>query len=161
MSDGLQERVSHALAFFKQHGWTYNQACGIVANLQAESKVNPSQAQYGGGPGYGIAQWENPRQMLFKSWSGRDIHGSSLDQQLGFVQYELTNTESQAGSHLKQTNTAGEAGASVCRFYERPADINGEADRRCQLAENIAKTCSQFSNVIAGSSTTAPVPKEA
>lgn len=160
MSDGLQERVSHALGFFKQH-WTYNQACGIVANLQAESGVNPAQAQYNGGPGYGIGQWELPRQMLFKSWSGQDIHGSSLDQQLAFVQYELTNTESQAGAHLKQTTTAGEAGASVCRFYERPADTEGQAKYRCQLAETIAKTCSQFSNVNAGSSTTAPVPKEA
>ena len=152
----LQERVSHALDYFKSHGWTYNQSCGIVANLQAESQVDPTQAQHGGGPAYGIAQWEHPRQNLFQRLYGLDIHGSSLDQQLAFVQYELTNTEQQAGNNLRNTKTAGEAGASVCRFYERPADTEGQAKYRCQLAEQIAKSYSQFSNVHAGSNTTAP-----
>lgn len=152
----LQERVNHALDYFKSHGWTHNQACGIVANLQAESQVDPTQAQHSGGPGYGIAQWEHPRQNLFQRLYGRDIHGSSLDQQLAFVQYELTNTEQEAGRHLRATKTAGEAGASVCRFYERPSDTEGQAKYRCQLAETIAKSYNQFSNVQSGSVTTAP-----
>ena len=151
----LQERVTHALDYFKSHGWTYNQSCGIVANLQAESQVNPDQAQYNNGPAYGIAQWEHPRQNLFKQLYNRDIHGSSLDQQLAFVQYELTNTEHQAGAHLRTTHTAGEAGASVCRFYERPADTEGQAKYRCQLAEQIANSY-KFKNVISGATSTAP-----
>lgn len=152
----LQERINYALDYFKSHGWTYNQAAGIVANLQAESKVNPTQAQFNGGPGYGLAQWENPRQRLFKQIYGKDIHGSSLEDQLSFIQYELINTEAEAGRKLKATKTAGEAGASVCRFYERPADTEGQAKYRCQLAEEIAESYNKFKNVIAGAESTAP-----
>lgn len=156
MSDGLSVRVNQALTYFKSQGWSHNQAAGIVANLQAESQVDPSAAQHGGGPGYGLAQWEHDRQRTFKQWSGHDIHGTSLQEQMAFVQYELSHTEQAAGQALKHITTAGEAGASVCRLYERPADINGQAAYRCALAEKIAKTYGQFANVIAGSSTTAP-----
>lgn len=156
MMSSLQARVEHALAYFKSHGWTHNQAAGIVANLQAESKVDPTVHQIGGGPGYGIAQWETPRQQLFKQVYGKDIHGTSLDEQLAFVQHELTITEADAGRKLKATKTAGEAGASVCRFYERPADIEGQAAYRCALAEQIAESYNKFKNVIAGATTTAP-----
>lgn len=159
MADGLQTRVHQALVFFKSQGWTHNQACGIVANLQAESQVDPTRAQYNGGPGYGIAQWERPRQGLFKQVYSRDIHGTSLDQQLAFVQYELTVSEYPAGEELKKTNTAGEAGASVCRSYERPADIEGQAKYRCDLAEKIAASCADFENVDSGVVTPpAPIP---
>lgn len=156
MSDGLQLRINQALAYFKSEGWTHNQASGIVANLQAESKILPDQAQHGGGPGYGIAQWERPRQALFKKWAGHDIHGTSLEEQMEFVQYELSHTEIVAGKALKKTKTAGEAGASVCRLYERPADTDGQAAYRCKLAEQIAKSYGQFNNVKAGVTTTAP-----
>ncbi len=156
MTDGLPARIHSALTYFKSQGWTHNQACGIVANLQAESQVDPTQAQHNGGPAYGIAQWEHPRQNLFQHLYGKDIHGTTLQEQMAFVQYELSHTEQAAGAALKNTKTAGEAGASVCRLYERPADIDGQAAYRCKLAENIAKSYNQFNNVQSGSSTTAP-----
>lgn len=156
-TDGLAQRVHQALDFFKSHTWTHNQAAGIVANLQAESMVDPQAAQHGGGPGYGVAQWEHPRQNLFAHLYGKDIHGTSLVEQLTFVQYELTHTEKQAGDALKKVTTAGEAGALVCRLYERPADTEGQAKYRCQLAEQIAKSYNNFNNVVSGVETTSPL----
>jgi hypothetical protein len=143
MDSGLQLRAQQALAFFVGNTWTHNQAAGIVANLQAESMIDPHASQHGGGPGYGIAQWEHPRQRAFQDWSGHDIHGTDLAEQLAFVQFELLNTEADAGDALRKTQTAGDAGITVCRLYERPADTDGQAAYRCKLAEQIAKTYAQ------------------
>src|SRR5581483_1703660 len=89
----LQGRINEAMRFFESQGWSRAQAAGIVANLQAESGLNPGIQQHGGGPGYGLAQWEGPRQAAFQRRSGHNIHGSSFNEQLQFVQSELTHSE--------------------------------------------------------------------
>ena len=133
----LQGRINQAMQYFESQGWTRAQAAGIVANLQAESGLNPGIQQYGGGPGYGLGQWEGPRQALFQQVTGHDIHGSSFGQQLQFVQYELTHTESAAGNALHGATNAADAGAIVTRLYERPADIVGQSQYRAGLAQQI------------------------
>jgi hypothetical protein len=125
------------MQYFESQGWTRAQAAGVVANLQAESGLNPGIQQYGGGPGYGLAQWEGPRQAEFAQWAGHDIHGSSFSEQLQFVQYELTHTESAAGNALHGAQNAADAGALVCRLYERPKDIVGQSQYRAGLAQQI------------------------
>jgi peptidoglycan hydrolase-like protein with peptidoglycan-binding domain len=133
----LQGRINQAMQYFMSQGWTRAQAAGIVANLQAESGLNPGIQQLGGGPGYGLAQWEGPRQADFARWAGHDIHGSSFGEQLQFVQYELTHTQSPAGNALHGAQNAADAGAIVCRLYERPADIAGQSQYRAGLAQQI------------------------
>lgn len=130
------QRIDQAMQYFEGQGWSKAQAAGIVANLDAESGLQ-SIPQNGGGPGYGIAQWEGPRQAEFQRWSGHDIHGSSFAEQLRFVQYELTHTEAGAGNALKQTNDAREAGQIVTRLYERPADTAGQSVARGNRAADI------------------------
>lgn len=130
------QRVDQAMKFFESQGWSKAQAAGIVANLDAESGLQ-SIPQHGGGPGYGLAQWEGPRQAEFQRWSGHDIHGSSFAEQLRFVQYELTHTEAGAGNALKQTNDPREAGQIVTRLYERPADTAGQSVARGNRAVDI------------------------
>jgi spore coat assembly protein SafA len=135
--DGSEgQRIDQAMQFFESRGWSKAQAAGIVANLDAESGLR-SIPQTGGGPGYGIAQWEGPRQAEFARWSGHDIHGSSFAEQLRFVDYELTHSEAGAGNALKQTNDPREAGSIVTRLYERPADTAGQSTLRGQRAVDI------------------------
>lgn len=126
-----------AVAYFVSQGWTTAQAAGIAANLQAESGFRVD-AVGDGGQAYGIAQWHPPRQADFARAMGKDIRGSTLDEQLAFVQWELTNTEKRAGDKLAACLTANEAGACVSRFYERPEDADGEAMKRAALAAKIA-----------------------
>ncbi len=133
----LLGRINQAMQYFMSQGWTRAQAAGIVANLQAESGLNSGIQQLGGGPGYGLAQWEGPRQADFARWAGLDIHGSSFGEQLQFVQYELTRTQSPAGNALQGAQNAADAGALVCRLYERPADIAGQSQYRAGLAQQI------------------------
>lgn len=156
----LNARIDSAMRYFIGKGWTPFQAAGIVANLQAESNVNPNQTQHGGGPGYGLAQWEHPRQQDFRIWSGHDIHQSTFQEQLDFIQHELGTTQRDAGRALHASQSASDAGAVICRLYERPADTERQATYRANLATKIMAGWNHpwpadFSNVQAGSESTA------
>lgn len=123
-------------------GWNKNSASGIAANLWAESKFDPT-AVGDNGHAYGIGQWHEDRQALFKKWAGHDIHGSTLSEQLRFVDYELKNGDSQsrlAGRALPLVHSAEAAGRIVSQYYDRPADVEGEARRRGALAGAIASS---------------------
>ncbi|OOG61451.1 hypothetical protein B0E46_15860 [Rhodanobacter sp. B04] len=109
-----------ALSFFRSQGWSLNQAAGIAANLGEESGFNPG-AVGDRGAAYGLGQWHADRQRNFARWAGHSIQGSTADEQMRFVQYELTQgTEKAAGDRLRGTNSAYDAGSIVSRFYERP-----------------------------------------
>lgn len=119
-------------------GWSRAQASGIAANLKQESSYNPG-AVGDGGKAYGVAQWHPDRQAAFKKQFGKDIRGSSLEEQLAFVDHELREgNERRAGNLLKQQTGAGESAAIVSQYYERPADRLGEASRRAGMAQTIA-----------------------
>ncbi len=125
-----------AMEFFLDQGWTPEQAAGLVANLQAESYDHIDPAAFNAKEqAYGIAQWRGPRKRDFEREMGRPIKGSSLDDQLKFVQWELNNTEKRAGRRLKQAATAAEAAAIVDEFYERSAGIHRQ--ERIALANSL------------------------
>jgi len=125
-----------AMEYFLDQGWTPEQAAGLVANLQAESydRIDPA-AFNAKEQAYGIAQWRGHRKRDFEREMGRPIKGSSLDDQLKFVQWELNNTEKRAGRRLKQATTAAEAAAIVDEFYERSAGIHRQ--ERIALANSL------------------------
>lgn len=129
--------VEKALAYFVSVGWTPAQAAGLAANFQAESKFVVD-AVGDGGLAYGIGQWHPDRQANFERAFGKSIKGSTLEEQLAFVQWELTNTEQRAAAALRACTTAADAGACVSKMYERPADREGEAKKRAALAMKIA-----------------------
>lgn len=132
-----EQRTRQALDYFIAQGWTREQAAGIVANLQAESNLQPT-AVGDGGSAVGIAQWHPARQAAFQTQMNRPMQGSSLEEQLQFVQHELTDgNERTAGRRLRNAATAQEAGDVVSRHYERPADREIEAQRRGQRATAI------------------------
>lgn len=129
-----------AMAFFQRMGWTRNQAAGIVANLQHESNMNP-RAVGDGGKAYGVAQWHPDRQKNFERWAGKSIRDSSLEEQLAFVNYELTQgAERRAGDLLRAATNASQAGDIVSRHYERPLLREAEAAKRAQTAVSIAQS---------------------
>jgi hypothetical protein len=62
-----------------------------LGNAAVESGINPQQAQLGGGPGFGLFQWEADRQKLFQQAEGVDIHHSGIAQQTDFFMREIKN----------------------------------------------------------------------
>jgi hypothetical protein len=132
------DAAKYAMSFFEKKGWSHEQAAGLAANLGVESGFKAG-AVGDNGKAYGIAQWHPDRQRAFAAFAGRDIRGASLDEQLAFVHHELTaGSERGAGRALAQAQDAAAAGAVVSRLYERPADREGEANRRAATAQALA-----------------------
>ena len=123
-----------AMAYFQAQGWSREQAAGLAANIKRESAFRPD-AVGDNGKAYGIGQWHPDRQAEFKKKFGKDIQGSSMEEQMAFMHYELTQgNERKAGNLLKGAAGADEAAAIVSKHYERPADREGEAAKRGQMA---------------------------
>jgi hypothetical protein len=134
---GKDPAARAAVARFMQMGWSREQASGLVANLWKESLLNP-QAVGDNGHAYGIGQWHEDRQEAFRKLFGIDIRKSTLDQQLQFANYELTQGNEQgAGRRLRGATNALDAGAIVSRYYERPANTEDEAQSRARAASDL------------------------
>lgn len=134
---GKDPAARAAVARFVQMGWSKEQASGLVANMWKESLLNP-QAVGDNGHAYGIGQWHEDRQEAFRKLFGIDIRKSTLDQQLQFANYELTQGNEQgAGRRLRGATNALDAGAIVSRYYERPANAEGEAQSRARAASDL------------------------
>jgi len=92
-------RTRQAMDFFIRQGYQPHQAAGIVGNLLAESGLNPNVRPGDNGTAHGIAQWRGDRFTGLQKYAaskGRDWR--DLETQLGYVHYELENTERAAGS---------------------------------------------------------------
>ena len=131
---GASNQDQAAMAYFQAQGWSREQAAGLAANIKRESAFNAG-AVGDGGKAYGIAQWHPDRQAEFQKKFGKPIQGSSIEEQMAFMHYELTQgNERGAGAKLRGTSNAADAAAAVSMHYERPADRAGEAAKRGQLA---------------------------
>lgn len=138
-SGGDKGKTAQAMKYFISQGWTKQQAAGLTANLQKESQFDHT-AVGDSGKAYGVAQWHPDRQANFKARYGKSIKQASYQEQLAFVNHELTNgTESGAGKRLRQAKTAAQAGAIVSEYYERPANKEGEKRERAAIASTIDK----------------------
>lgn len=125
-----QQRARTALDYFISQGWTPAQASGIVGSLVQESDVDPTIQNPKSGA-YGIGQWLGGRVANFRKWSGHDLQGSSLQEQLAFMQYELTKGgEQDAGRQLRAARTAQEAAALHATAYERPGAAEANIGQR-------------------------------
>ena len=130
-------RRDEAMQYFVSQGWSKAQAAGIVGNIQKESMFN-YKALGDNGKAFGLAQWHPDRQANFKKAYGKDIRQASYKEQLAFINYELTKgDERKAGNKLKKAKTAGQAGAIVSEFYERPKAVEAEKRERAKIAEGI------------------------
>lgn len=140
LKKGGAEAAGATIDFFRQKGWTEEQAMGIAANIEQESGFR-SDAVGDGGQAYGLAQWHKDRQDNFAKFSGKDIRKASAAEQLEFINHELTKgREKAAGDKLRMASTAHEAAGIVSSEYERPADRVGEAQRRGELAQSYASS---------------------
>lgn len=126
-----------AMQYFIDQGLSKNQATGLVANLYAESGLNPN-ITGDNGKAYGIAQWHPDRQAEFAKVFGHDIRKSTMQEQLDFITYELTHKESAALTQLQKSSTVGEA-VKAGLSYERPDPSKYDANfsKRMEIASKI------------------------
>jgi hypothetical protein len=124
-------------SYFQSQGWTPEQTAGIIANLHAESGLNPHGKLGDGGKAAGLAQWHPDRQATFRQVMGKSVAEASLLEQAQFVQWELTHTEANAGRILRGQTSARGAGGAVSAYFERPGDREGEMAKRGAWAQNL------------------------
>ena len=151
------DRTRYAVTSLMKMGWSKEQASGLAANLNIESGLRPNIVG-DSGAAYGIGQWHADRQAEFKRVFGHDIRGSTLDEQLQFVHYELTRGREQAaGRALRRAASAGEAGAIVSAKYERPLNVEKEIAKRSTAASALYGSLGQSGAGRAGMPTMAPM----
>ena len=133
------DRYGAAMRDMTSLGWSHEQAAAWIANFNAESGLNPG-ATGDNGLGYGIGQWHPDRQAKFKEFSGKDIHGSTMQEQMAFASYEARHgSEWQTGALLMAAkNNAALSADIISRHDLRPADAEGEARRRSADAVNLS-----------------------
>lgn len=108
-------------------GLTPIAAVGIIANLKAESELNPSIKQYGGGPGRGLVQWEKggrfdtDRINLVSFAKKQGKPWTDLDAQIDFILYELNKHPEyiRVKQALNQADNIEKATLLFLRKYEK------------------------------------------
>ncbi len=121
-------------------GFNCAAACGVLANIQAESSFNQT-ATGDNGTSYGICQWHNTRWTDLKNYcTAQGLDWTTLDGQLKFLNYELNKSYPTILRGMKSRgNTAEDAylcGAYWCETFERPANAKAVGVTRGNLAMN-------------------------
>ena len=111
-------------------------ACGILANIEAESSFNP-RAQCidtNGLTSYGICQWNGGRFTNLKNYCAANGYDyTTINGQLQYLKSELTGSENNAFNKVKDVSDdstgAYNAGYNWARYFERCASqyYNGRA----------------------------------
>lgn len=137
--------------FFKGKGLTAAQSAGIVGNLMVESGIGIKETATGdNGDAYGIAQWNKhwspDRVANFQEVEGVPLRGSTFEQQLDFIWWELQNGYRKAYNLIKALADPPDNDiAKLLAIAEEAASIfdakyevsNGDArQRRQQLASS-------------------------
>ena len=101
-------------------------ACGVLANIKAESSFRPTALSSGGGS-YGICQWTGSRRTRLQNYcENRGLDYTTLSAQLQFLEYELENYYPKVMNYLRAVdNTAQgayDAGYYFCYHFEAPSN---------------------------------------
>lgn len=113
-------------------------ACGILANIKAESNFS-STASSRTGKSYGLCQWTGGRKSSLYSYLKRNGYSkSSIKGQLKFMISEMKST-GVWGKVANVKNTAAGAyksGYNFCYYFERPANKASKSAKRGSAAKN-------------------------
>lgn len=112
--------------YFTHNGFTAKAAAGIVGNFQQESSCQPNTHQLGGGPGYGLAQWEasnsvdgGGRLNNLEAFAARNrMPVSGLKTQLEFASHEMQTSYPGLKQEMNNASSAAQAASIFCAQYE-------------------------------------------
>jgi len=147
--------ISEILMGLVQRGIPLHIAQGIVANMKAESGLNPGINEInpiveGSRGGYGLNQWTGPRRRQYEAFAAeRGVPLDDLQAQLDFTLWELQNTERGAWEKLQGAESATDAARIYSEAFLRPGIPHME--NRLAYAAEIAGQPAPQQNAFAGS----------
>ncbi len=126
----------------KQVGLNTAAACGVLANIEAESNFQPTIEEMGSRIGYGLCQWSFDRRTNLQSWC--ELYGydyRTTEGQLWFLKHELEtsfkNTTYIPLLNIENTSQGAYIAAQTwCTNYEMPKNAISEAAKRGSNAMN-------------------------
>lgn len=130
------------IAGLVQRGIPPHIAQGMVANMMAESRLDPGINEIaplveGSRGGYGLNQWTGPRRVQYEQFAAqRGAAPDDLDTQLDFTLWELQNTERGAWNALQGAGDAREAARIYSERFLRPGIPH--MDRRLAYADQFS-----------------------
>ena len=88
-SSEMHENAEIIFNILTLEGWSINAICAVLGNMQHESvTINPGRYQNGGGPGYGLVQWDPASKYL--NWAVEyGYSNDSLTGQVAFLVYSM------------------------------------------------------------------------
>ena len=121
-------------------GLNHAAACGVLANIEAESSFNPHSTG-DGGTSYGICQWHNGRwDNLKKYCNNNGFDWTTLTGQLHYLSYELPNRYSGVYNYIKAVSNNADGAYNAawywCYYFEVPANRSYRSDVRGNTARN-------------------------
>ena len=124
-------------------GLTKTAAIGVVANLKAESNLDPGIKQLGGGPGRGLAQWEKGGRYdtdpinLNKFAAKKGTNWADLDTQIDFILYEMEKHPEyrKVKEQLNKTDSVEKATLIFLKKYEKAGTPH--TDKRLKYAKEL------------------------
>lgn len=143
--------IKFSTRWFMHGGLSKEGAAALVANLWRESYLNPKQLQIGGGPGRGIAQWDNGGERwnefvgtFLPKFTSSDhalssLNKQDLEAQLSFVLYELKKHDMDLYKELITPGRMRIKTIAVLQDYEvaRDKDKPEEQQVRYDIARDI------------------------
>ncbi len=135
-----KELTALANYMIKEIGTTPAAACGILSNMNSESKFN-SCALGDYGTSFGLCQWHERRWDNLIEYCDREGYDwKSFMGQLCFLKFELENFYPDLLNILQNNendrNSAYAAGYYFCLDYERPKEMDAACENRGYLARN-------------------------
>jgi hypothetical protein len=130
------------IAGLVQRGIPMVAAQGIVANMMAESGLNPGINEAapvvpGSRGGYGLNQWTGPRRVQYEAFArSRGASPDDLNTQLDFTVWELQNSEKAAGNALLAAPDVATATQVYSNQFLRPGVPH--MDQRLAYAQQLA-----------------------
>ena len=124
-------------------GLTPTAAVGIVANLKAESNLDPAIKQLSGGPGRGLAQWEKGGRYdtdpinLVKFAKKKGTDWSDLDTQIDFILHEMERHPEykRVKDMLNKAGNVEDATLIFLKKYEKAGTPH--TDKRLKFAKDL------------------------
>lgn len=118
-------------------------ACGILANMHAESALNPRDSckDINGKTSYGLCQWNGSRFTRLREWCKENNEDyTTVTGQLHFLAYELPSSYPKVYNHMLAVEDTEEGAYDAayywCYYYEMPASRGKRSKERGNLARD-------------------------
>lgn len=131
-------KADYVLKTLVANGATVSGACGVLANIEAESNFNTSPNTGDGGLASGICQWHPDRWSNLKTHcSNKGLSATSIEGQTSFLIHELKQYPSvwDAVCTGKGKQGARDSAYLMCVKFERPSNATTKGKQRETIAD--------------------------